>query len=146
MANARNELVDHVTQRPRNCGHERRHYLPSSSESPKNMNPGIRAHKQQAGTGLNDYALGQIGALVNRNSRLECLSLQRGKSERLSRAVMLQDKLHPAMAQSAMPMVEDGLFLLRERMHSCNYNIAQIRTPTGFPLYAYGEGPTVVAG
>ncbi len=88
------------------------------------MNPGIRAREQRAVTGLYDYALGQISALVNRNSRLECFSLQRGKSERRSRTVMLQDKLHAAMTQSAMPIVEDGLFLLCERTHSRNYYIA----------------------
>lgn len=132
IANARDEVVDHITQRARKYGHERRHYFPSSSQSPKNMNAGIRAHEQRAVTGLYDYALGQIGAPVNRNSRLECFSLQRGKSERRSRAVMLQDKLHPAMTQSAMPVVEDDLSWLRERRHARNYYIAWIRTPAGF--------------
>ena len=88
------------------------------------MNPGIRAQEQRAVTGLYDYALGQIGALVDRNSRLECLSLQRGKSERRSRAVMLQDKRHPAMTQSAMPIVEDDFSLMRERRHTRNHYIA----------------------
>ena len=124
MANARDEVVDHITQRPLNYGHERRHYFPSSSQSPKNVNPGIRAHEQRAVTCLYYYALWQIGALVDRNSRLKCFSLQRGKSERRSLAVMLQDKLHPAITQSAMPIVEDNLSLLRERMHTRNYYIA----------------------
>ena len=79
------------------------------------MDPGIRAHEQRAVTGLYDYALGQIGALINKDSRLKCFSLQWGESERRSQAVMLQDKSHPAMTQSAMPIVEDDLSLLRER-------------------------------
>ena len=98
------------------------------------MNPGIRAHEQRAVTGLYDYAVGQIGALLNRDSRLECFSLQRCKSERRSRVVMLQDKFHPAMTQSAMPIVEDDLSLLRERRHTSNNYIALICTPVGFPV------------
>ena len=108
------------------------------------MNPGIRAHEQRAVTGLYDYALGQIGALVNRDSRLECFSLQRCKSERRSRVVMLQDKYHPAMTQSAMPIIKDELPLLRETRHTRNHYIACICTPVCFPLRAYSEGHTVV--
>lgn len=47
---------------------------------------------------------------------------------------MPQDELHPAMAQSAMPVIEDNLSLLCNSRHTRNYYIAQICTPVGFPL------------
>lgn len=115
IATARDEVIDYITQRPRNCGRERRYYLPSSSQSPKDMNTGSRAYEQRAVMGLYDHAFGQIGALVGKNPRPKRFSLQWGKSERRSQAVVLQDKSHPAMTQSAMPIVEYGLSWLCER-------------------------------
>jgi hypothetical protein len=63
------------------------------------------------------HAVGHTAAPVNGNSRLECLPLQGRKSERRSGAVMLQDKLHRPMTQSAMPIVKDDLRLVRGKRH-----------------------------
>jgi hypothetical protein len=90
--------------------------------------------------GLHDHAVGQPGALVNRNRCLEGFSLQRGKPEGRARAVMLQDEPHPAMTQSAMSIVEEGLGAFGGMRRTHNYTIAQIRAPARFPAVRVTDG------
>lgn len=47
IANARDKVVERVSQRAWNYRHESRYYSPSSPEPPQNMNAGIRAHQQR---------------------------------------------------------------------------------------------------
>ena len=132
VADTGDEVVGQIPQGARNRGHEGRQRFPSSSKPPDNVNPGIGAQEQGAVMGLHDHAVGQPRAPANRNGCLKCLSLQRGESEGRSQPVMLQDKLHPAMTQPAMPIVEKDLGVFGGMRRTHDYNIAQIRAPACF--------------
>ena len=68
--------------------------------------------------GLHNHAIAESQALIDRNCRLECFPVQRRKPEDFTGAIMLHDKLHRFMTQSAMPIVEENVRGLRERRHN----------------------------
>jgi len=75
VANARDEVIQGIAQRARDDGQEGRGHLPSTAEPPQNMDAGIRADEERSILGLHDQAVGQAGAALRRNPRLECLAL-----------------------------------------------------------------------
>ena len=109
IASACDDFVETVPERLRNRLQERRYDLPSSAEPPQNVYPSLRAQQQCTVMSLHNHAIGQSHALRNRNSRLECFSMQRGKSECRSRAILPQNELYGIVTESAVPVVKQEL-------------------------------------
>ena len=114
MPATRDEIVGEIAKGSRNDSDNRSQDPPSASEPPQNVNEGIGADEQRARGGFGGHAIGQRGALVNRNARLESHALQRCESERRACGIVLENKLHAAMAEPAVSVViQDFGWLLR---------------------------------
>lgn len=111
IADARDEVVSQIAQRPRDDGDDRGENSASSAEAAKNMNERVRTDEQRAAFGLNGHGIGQGSSLLHRNACLKRNSLEWGESERGARAIVFENKLHRAMAQAAIPVVEEHLSL-----------------------------------
>jgi hypothetical protein len=88
-ARARDNVVGGVAERARDGGEECGGGWPWTSETAQDVNQGIRAGEQPAGGGLQYQALGKVGALRNRDFRLESLAVERREAEMAARAVAL---------------------------------------------------------
>jgi hypothetical protein len=111
VANARDKIIGPIAERPRNYSKECRDELPASAKPPENVEEGIRSHKQGALSSKHDDSIGQTHAVRNRNPPEKCVALQWRESKSIPGSVIPEHELHAAVAQAAVPIVEDQLGL-----------------------------------
>lgn len=98
IADTRNEIIHKVAQAARNCTQYFCEDFPAAAQAFEDVKRSIRAHEEGAFSSQDNEAVGKVRAAVRRDARLKCFPLQRSKSEGGSRAVVLKDELHGAMA------------------------------------------------
>ena len=117
VANARNEIVRGVTQTARDHSENIRQNRPPASQPSHHVNRGVRAYQEIAAVSEYHERVWQSEPSLRRHAQLERLALQRSEPESISCAVVLQDKLHGAVAQTAVAIVEDVFGILRDWQH-----------------------------
>jgi hypothetical protein len=118
IANPRDQIIDHVPQRPRDYREHACKSPPPAAQTPQNVKEGIRTHQQDTVLGQHDDAVRQARLRVCGNQRLKRGALQRCESKPASRTVVPEREPDRAVAQAAMAVVENHLGVGGGRQHT----------------------------
>lgn len=98
IADARHEIIHKVAQTARNCAQYVCEDFPATTQAFEDVKRSVRAQQQSVFSREDNETVRKVRLALRRDARLKCFPLERSKSEGGSRAVVLKDELHGAMA------------------------------------------------
>jgi hypothetical protein len=107
IANTCDKIVNRVAQDARNNRQNSGEHPPRPTEAAQDVQKGVRAHQKPPVLGKDDYAIGQARPAIRGNLFDKRRTLQRREAERGAGAITFEDKLHGAMAKTAMAVVKE---------------------------------------